>query len=229
MNFPQPLVEGYFRERKNRFSVKVDIDGESVPAHLPNSGRLNELLLPGRKCYLIPKKGLHRKTSHDLVLVALESILVSTDARLPNHLIYEALKRNKLEEFAGTTQIKKEVQYGRSRFDFLLQQGNSKHLLEVKSVTLVVNDTGLFPDAPTERGKKHILELIDALNKGYRTSIIFCIQREDCHFFKANNEQDPDFSRLLKKAYKKGVSIFAYKCRLTKQHIEIVSKVPVLI
>ena len=146
-----PLVAGRFVRRDNRFRVTVEVEGEPAAAHLPNSGRLTELLTPGRACWLASFDDPRRKTRLDLVLVEYASVLVSVDARLPNTLFAEALAAGRLEPFRGITRFEREVQLGESRLDFLLRGPAGACWVEVKSVTLVEDGVARFPDAPTAR------------------------------------------------------------------------------
>jgi len=174
------LVEGRFVARDNRFRVTVELSGQEVWAHLPNSGRLGELLVPGRRVLVIERPGPQRKTGYDLSLVEMEGRWVSVDARLPNDLVAEALARGKLPPLGGYPTVRREVAYGRSRLDFLLEAPDKPAcLVEVKSVTLVVDGLGCFPDAVTLRGRRHLEELDGAIQAGYRAAVIFCVQRDD--------------------------------------------------
>ena len=150
MRIAGKLVEGRFVTRDNRFRVTAEVGGREVWAHLPNSGRLGELLLPGRRVILVEKPAAGRKTGYDLSLVELDGRWISVDARLPNDLVEEALVAGRLEPLAGYPALRREVTYGRSRFDFLLEAPERPPcLVEVKSITLVVDGLGCFPDAVT--------------------------------------------------------------------------------
>ena len=166
MRLPADLRRGAFLSRPNRFTALVDLDGETVAAHVANSGRLRELLQPGNPVYLAPASNSDRKTRYDLTLVELPSGLVSADARLPNALVAESIEAGVLSPFAGYDQLKREVQYGKSRLDMMLTAPNGNCYVEVKSVTLVQEEQGLFPDAPTERGRRHVEELASAPIEG---------------------------------------------------------------
>ena len=154
MRIAGDLVEGHLVRRDNRFRVTAEVGGREVWAHLPNSGRLGELLLPGRRVVLVERAAPGRKTGYDLSLVEHEGRWVSVDARLPNDLVEEALLAGRLEPLAGYPAMRREVTRGRSRFDFLLEApGRRPCLVEVKSITLVVDGLGCFPDAVTLRGR----------------------------------------------------------------------------
>lgn len=224
------MIIGKFVERRNRFIALVEIDGEQVAAHVANSGRLRELLKPGNEVFLVRKKGLHRTTGYDLALVSAGNYLVSVDARVPNQVVSEAIDRGLLEEFHGFRVKKKEVSYGASRLDLLLEDsGQNRFYVEVKSVTLVRAGTALFPDAPTERGGRHISELVRAVNEGYRAAAVFLVQREDAREFSPNDATDPAFGAGLRTAAAAGVELYSYICRVTTEGIEIIRSVPVRI
>ena len=185
------LVTGVFNRRPNRFTALVSIDGREVRCFLPNPGRMGELLVPSVKLVLREVESRRRKTRYDLIAVHNDGRLVSIDSRVPNLLLLEALKEGKLEEFPRYSMIKPEYVYGRSRFDFLLSNNVERCLMEVKSCTLVRNRVALFPDAPTARGRRHLLELAKAKREGYRACVLFIIQRTDVDAFSPNDETDP--------------------------------------
>ena len=161
MRLHRPLLNASFLVRENRFQARVCLEGEEVAAHVPNSGRLRELLLRGQPVLLSEEKAPHRVTDYDLLMVQLPHTLVSIDARLPNRLVGEAVGRSALPEFARLRVASPEFPYGESRLDFLLgaDGGGGSCLVEVKSVTLVQDGIGRFPDAVTERGTRHLREL----------------------------------------------------------------------
>lgn len=223
------LEEATFIRRVSRFSALVERVGSMELTHVPNSGRLRELFPPGRRVYLAPRWGKHRKTNYDLSLVAVGDILVSADARVPGALIYCALVHGQLPHFKGYRSVQKEVFFGGSRLDLLLQGNARPCLIEVKSITLVVQGRGLFPDAPTARGRRHIQSLIQALSHGYRAAAIFVIQREDAHAFSPNDETDTAFGNALREAALHGVEIYAYRCQVTPKEIKLAEEVPVLL
>jgi sugar fermentation stimulation protein A len=222
------LIGGQFVARDNRFRVTVEVAGRDVWAHLPNSGRLGELLVPGHRVVLVERPGAHRKTSYDLSLVEMEGRWVSVDARLPNDLVEEALRAGRLEPLAGYPVIRREVAHGRSRIDFLLEaEDKPPCLVEVKSITLVVDGLGCFPDAVTARGRRHLLELAEAVGAGYRAAAFFCVQRDDATGMQPHDESDPDFGRALREAARRGVEVYAYACRVGLGRVEIARRLPV--
>jgi sugar fermentation stimulation protein A len=225
------LLEGAFVVRENRFRARVRLAGEEVPVHVPNSGRLGELLEPGREVLLRQVRAPHRATVYDLVMVRLPGALVSIDTRLPNKLFQEALERGNLPQFAGLTQARAEVKFGGSRLDFLLEaEGNSEScLVEVKSVTLVQDGIGRFPDAVTERGARHMKELKEACLSGRRAAVLFVVQREDVQAFAPHDQSDPHFGEVLRGVAGAGVEVYAHKCRVTPQEVALLRGVPVLL
>jgi sugar fermentation stimulation protein A len=223
-------VEGHFLARDNRFRVTVEIDGGEVWAHLPNSGRLGELLMPGRRTMLIERHGEGRRTAYDLALVRLEGHWVSVDARLPNELVRDAWHSESLPSLTGYTTLKREVVFGRSRLDFLLEaDGRRPCLVEVKSVTLVVDGLACFPDAVTARGRRHVNELADALAAGYRAMVLFVVQRNDALGLRPHDESDPGFGRALREAVRRGVEVNAYSCEVQPGCIKIDRRLPVFL
>ncbi|MFQ5838798.1 MAG: DNA/RNA nuclease SfsA [Thermoplasmata archaeon] len=206
------LKEARFRERLNRFLVEVELEGRGTLCHLPNPGRLRELLQPGATVFLREQPVEGRKTSHDLAAVRLGSILVSVDSRLPNRAVRHLLREGRLQEFAGYTTIIPEARLGNSRVDFLLRNGRECYL-EVKSCTLVVDGAALFPDAPTERGRRHLEELVAAVESGFKAAVLFVVQRPDASLFRPNDETDSRFGDALRRAHRAGVKVLAYGCR----------------
>jgi sugar fermentation stimulation protein A len=222
------LVEGRFVTRDNRFRVTAEVGGREVWAHLPNSGRLGELLLPGRRVVLVEKPAAGRKTGYDLSLVELDGRWISVDARLPNDLVEEALVAGRMDSLAGYPVVRREVTYGSSRFDFLLKEPDGPPcLVEVKSITLVVDGLGCFPDAVTLRGRRHVNELALAVVAGYRAAVVFCVQRDDATGVRPHDESDPDFGQALRNAAVQGVEVYAYACRVEPGSVEIVDRLPV--
>lgn len=222
-----PLVAGRFVKRLNRFRVTVTIEDAIVDAHLPNSGRLTELLTTGRRCWLEPIDRPHRKTDYDLKLVKYAGVLVSVDARLPNPLFAEALKRGQLSPFQGHRGVDREVSLGGSRVDFRLTMPEGVLWIETKSITLVEGGIALFPDAPTTRGTRHVRELAQVVSEGDRAAIVFIIQRPDARRFAPHDHADPTFGKTLRLAADAGVKVYAWTCRVSKQAITIAERVAV--
>ena len=229
MRFP-PLIEGRFIKRLNRFAALVDVDRREYLAHVPNSGRMRELLVPGFRVLLVPApQGTNRKTSFDLALVDTGSALSSADARLPNKLLAEALNQKRMPQFAGYPLARGEQMFGESRLDFVLEGPAGKCYVETKSVTLVEGGVGLFPDAPTIRGVKHLRSLMAARIAGHEAAVVFVIQRADADAFTPHDVADPLLGTTLREARDAGVAIWAYRCNVTERSIELADAVPVLL
>ena len=167
------MVEARFIRRINRFAATVDLAGGETLVHVANSGRMRELLVTGRRVLLRPAAGDHRKTAFDLAMVDLGHALASADARLPNRLVHEALRDGRLPQFAEFDRVRPEVRYGESRLDLALCGPTGACYVETKSVTLVEGGAGLFPDAPTVRGRKHMVSLTRAVADGHRAAVVF--------------------------------------------------------
>ena len=250
MRFP-PLVEGRFIRRLNRFAALVDVDRQEHTAHVPNSGRLGELLVAGCRVLLAPAPassvsaltsasaaagGAARKTAYDLALVDTGGgNLSSIDARLPNKLLAEALAAGRLPQFAAYPVIRPEQTYGESRLDFLLEaqapadRTDGGCYLETKSATLVVDGVAMFPDAPTARGVKHLRSLMAARAAGYRAAVVFVIQRSDAGAFAPHDAADPLLGAALREAVAGGVAVYAYRCRVDETAIALADALPVRI
>lgn len=229
------LVPGTFVRRDNRFRVQVQLQGRVEAAHLPNSGRLGELLVPGRKVWLAPADLRHspaRRTAYDLALVEFAGRLVSVDARLPGRLVAQALRHGQLPGFESYTTVQAEVRLGESRLDFRLTAGTETPpcWIEVKSVTLIDPgaDTARFPDAPTLRGQRHLRELVKAVEKGDRAAVIFVVQRDDARRFAPHDKADPAFGQILRQAARAGVEIQAWRCQVNLKAIQLFDTIPVV-
>ena len=222
MKYGSIIRKAIFLRRPNRFQAYVLLDGEELLVHVPNTGRCREVLKEG--CTVLLRKGTTetRKTPYDLIAAYKENILINIDSQIPNKVVYEALRNKKIEKLLGFNIISREKTFGNSRFDFKLEdeEGNI-YFLEVKGVTLENNGETLFPDAPTERGKKHILELVEVKKASMGAGILFLIQTEDVFKFSPNYETDPKFGEALKLAKEHGVDIFAYNCKVTEEEIEL--------
>lgn len=212
------------KSRDNRFRATVSVGGVDAWAHVPNSGRLGELLTPGRSVWLAPAGNPQRKTAYDLKLVEFKSVLVSVDARLPNPLFAEALAKGRISGFTYPS-VKPEVVRGSSRLDFRLSDPDGTCWVETKSVTLVRDGTALFPGAPTDRGRKHLHELMDIVASGERAAVVFVIQRPDAHRFSANRETDPEFAETLDQAARAGVTVRAYICQVSLASVTIAAEI----
>ncbi len=220
IEFRPKLVEASFVERLNRFAALVNVNGKEALAHVPSSGRLKELLLPGAAVWLRPAHAPSRKTAFTLEVVrAQNGTMVSIDTGMTNRLVELALKEKAIPPFSECIKIKPEAAYHLSRLDFRLECRGTETWIEVKSVTLVEGGTALFPDAPTERGRKHLKELERIVSAGGAASVLFLVQRNDAVRFAPNSEQDPDFAQALASARRAGVQILAYSCEVTESEI----------
>jgi len=221
------IVKGNFLERPNRFLALVKVEGNILPSFLPDPGRMWELLTPGTEVILRKASDGNRKTDYDLIAVFHNSQIVSVDSRVPNKLVFEALKNKDIEELSAYDLAKSEFSYGHTRFDFLLTNEHARCLLEVKSCTLVKNGVAMFPDAPTERGRRQVRGLMKAKKEGFRACVLFIIQRTDAQVFAPNDETDPEFGKVLRDAALEGVEIHAYYSELIKTNIILRGKVKV--
>ncbi len=219
------IVEAKFLARPNRFIAHVELDGKKETVHVKNTGRCKELLVPGCRVYLSVAENPDRKTKYDLIAVEKQlgkknsSRLVNMDSQVPNSVTEEWLKKGGL--FSKKALIKREYTYGKSRFDFYIEDGNRKAFLEVKGCTLEDDGVACFPDAPTERGVKHIQELQKSLDEGYEAYILFVIQMKKVTVFKPNDITHKAFGDALREASRAGVKILACDCIITPDSIEI--------
>jgi len=228
MKIPGKKIEAEFIARLNRFVAKVRLNNEIIDVHVPNSGRLRELLVPGARVILREKASPVRKYKYDVIMVYKGDKLISVDSQLPNRFMTDLLTRGdqhiyrriELEKLLRFTYIKPEVRYKNSRFDLGL--GENKKIVyfaEIKGVTLVENNIAFFPDAPTQRGTKHLEELIEAKQEGFGAGVIFVIQRQDAEFFAPNDRMDPSFGETLRRAVATGVDVFPFKCSIKPEEI----------
>jgi sugar fermentation stimulation protein A len=227
--FPAPLVKGVFLERPNRYVAYIDVDGTAVRTHVPDPGRLKELLIPGVNVYVEDAgDNPNRKTRYSLLLVESpdKTRWVSLDTQLPNRVVRRLLTEGLLDGWQDYALEKAEFAYGESRIDFLLKPrkpGKPRVLLEVKSVTLVMeNGIARFPDAPTVRGARHLRELTAATTKGeYEAGVLFVVQRADANSVEPNHVTDPEFCRALSDAMDAGVKFSAICYDLSHTGIEL--------
>lgn len=225
------VVEGVFVSRPNRFIANVIIDGVEQIVHVKNTGRCKELLVKGAKVFLSVSDNPARKTKYDLIAVDKVSenknILINMDSQIPNDIAYEWVKESPL--FSCNANAKREVTYGKSRFDLYVEDGKRKAFIEVKGVTLENNGVASFPDAPTERGIKHLNELVEAKKNGYEAYILFVIQMKGVNYFTPNTERHPQFADALKNAHNNGVNVIAVDCIVKKDEIKIDDYVKVIL
>lgn len=227
MKLGERIVDGIFLERPNRYLARVEINGQEIFAHVPDPGRLPGLMIPGRRVRLVYNPGPKRKTDYSLVLVRQGSIWVSVYPVFANKLVEKELADGTLDCLNGYTNFKREITQGKSRFDFRLDFPDTKAFVEVKSVSLVEKGEGRFPDAPTERGVKHLKGLVELKKEGYRTAVLFVSQRSDTRSITSNDEIDPLFGEWLRKASQAGVELYAYNCRVTATSVSIKNQIPV--
>lgn len=231
MNWPAPLIEAVFLERVNRFRARVRLGRCSIAAHVPNSGRLGELLQPGQRVYLMPRPQPNRGrlTRYDLLLVAYAGVLVSIDARLPGKILAEAIAQGRLPQFAPFERLTPEVRLGDSRIDLLLEGDRGRCYVESKSVTLVEQGVALFPDAVTERGRRHVEALFEARKYGHRGAIVFVVQRPDARALAPQDASDPRFGEALRRAVAGGMEAYAYPCQVDLQGVRLHDPIPLLL
>lgn len=231
------IVKQKFIERPNRFVAYCqDEAGEVHKVHVKNTGRCKELLVPGAVVYLEDFEGRmgERKMRHSLIGVEKETehgtLMVNMDSQAPNKVVYEALQNGKIlcDGMSELSLIKPEKKYGDSRFDFYIEDihGN-KGFIEVKGVTLEHDAIASFPDAPTERGVKHVNELMKALDDGYKAYSVFVVQMQGMKYMTPNDEHHKAFGDALRKAKKKGVIVKAYECSVTCDTLEIIGEISV--
>ena len=218
------IVKGKFISRPNRFIARVDIDGAEHTVHVKNTGRCKELLVPGCTVFLEKADNQNRKTLYDLIAVIKGDRVINMDSQAPNAVFRQWVKK----QLPNAT-VKREITYKDSRFDCYIETETDKIFVEVKGVTLEENGYVRFPDAPTERGIKHINGLMDAVNNGYKSAVFFVIQMEDVISFSPNYDTQPRFGQALKNAEAAGVKIIAYSCKVTPDSLEIDKQVPVIL
>ena len=225
------ILKATFKNRPNRFIAECIIDNQEAIVHVKNTGRCRELLVPDAEVYLEYFPESSRKTKYDIITVNKNGRLINMDSAAPNKVIYEALNlgKNILNNSEPLTYIKMEQKYNQSRFDVYAETSSSKIFAEIKGVTLEENNIVMFPDAPTERGVKHIMELIDAKDNGFDAHIIFVIQMENPAYFTPNYKTHKEFGQALKLAKDKGVNISAWDCLITENSITLNKQVNIIL
>jgi len=221
------IVRGKLIKRVNRFIAEISINGIEEDVHVKNTGRLKELLLPGAEVLMECSNNPNRKTRYSLIAAAKNDIWVNIDSQAPNAIAFEALRAGKLKEFGSVTYIKKEVTYENSRFDLYYEKEDEKGFIEVKGVTLEKNGIAMFPDAPTKRGVKHVLELAKSAEDGYSAAILFIVQMKGCQAFVPNRDMDEAFADALLKALQQGVRILAYDSIVKEDELLLDRPIPV--
>ncbi|MDG5786291.1 DNA/RNA nuclease SfsA [Evansella sp. AB-P1] len=230
--FPSGLLPGIFLERPNRFIIICQLQsGEIVTAHLADSGRLKELLLPGKKVYLKNVNDPNRKTNYSAVIVEREdgNGWVSINTMLPNKLAELAIKERFFPSLEEWEYVRSEFKKGGSRWDLLLEHKSGKKMVvEVKGASLLMNGSGFFPDAVTERGAKHVRELGQiAKEDGWASTLMFVAQREDIVNLYPAKHIDPNFAEAMKEAKQNGVNMIGCRCAVSVNGIEIIDTIPV--
>ena len=219
------IKEGKFISRPNRFIANIEIDGKVEVCHVKNTGRCRELLVPGAVVLVEESDNPSRKTRYDLVQVYKRDILVNMDSQMPNYLVKEWIEKGNV--FPGLTKLQTEKKYGNSRFDLYVEYQGKKAFIEVKGVTLENNGIARFPDAPTERGVKHIRELSHCIEEGYEAWVFFIIQMGGVHCFAPNWSTHPEFGEELLKAKESGVHVQAWDCIVYPGEIFVNSQIPI--
>lgn len=207
----QHITPGKFLSRPNRFIAQVELAGTVQTCHVKNTGRCRELLVPGVTVYLEESQNPKRKTKYDLVAVEKGNLLINMDSQAPNQVAQEYLPRL----FPQLTSFRRETQWGISRFDFAVETPEERWFLEVKGVTLEEDGVVLFPDAPTQRGVKHLRELVRCQEEGYRACVLFVIQMKGVRYFTPNRSTHPEFAQALEEAAAAGVRLEAVDCLVT--------------
>lgn len=228
----QNIHKAVFLSRPNRFIAKVLLDGQEVTVHVKNTGRCKELLIPGCTVYLEQSDNPARKTAYDLVTVEKPlagggTKLINMDAQAPNRLFQEWAEAGHFRP--GLTLLRPETTFENSRFDFYWEAAEKKGFVEVKGCTLEEDGWTYFPDAPTERGVKHLRELVRAREQGYEAAVCFVIQMADVNGFSPNDRTHPAFGEALRDAHAAGVEVLAYECAVSPTEVYITTAAPIVL
>ncbi|MGE5582982.1 MAG: DNA/RNA nuclease SfsA [Bacillota bacterium] len=221
------VIEGIFLERPNRFVARVLICGKEERVHVKNTGRCREILLPGAKVYLEERSNPNCKLRYSLIAALKGDCLINIDSQAPNAVVKSALMRNKISAIPDLQVLHPEINFASSRFDFYYETNSQKGFIEVKGVTLEKDGIALFPDAPTERGTRHLRELILATYQGYRCAVIFLIQLGGVDYFRPNREMDGEFALAVEEAAAAGVKILAYECKVSPGELVLTNQIRV--
>jgi len=221
MEFENKLIPGTFIKRYKRFFVDIKLNNKTVTAHCPNTGSMMGLLKKGNKVWVTKSNNIKRKLKYTLQIIESNKNKVGINTHITNKIVKDALENNLIKLFSKKITYQTEKKFGQNtRFDFLIIGKEKKAFMEIKNVTLKrKNKTAEFPDAITERGSKHLKELINAKKKGFNSYLMFLIQRDDCNLFKIASDIDYEYLKLLKKAIKNGVKVIAYDCKFLKNGI----------
>ena len=230
MEFTKSLIKGKLIKRYKRFFTDVKLQRETVTAHCPNTGSMKGLLDEGNEVYLLPNNDPKRKLKFGLEIIKSRKNLVGVNTHMANKIVHHALENNLIGELKNNGMIKPEVFFNKeTRFDFLLEKNSQKSFLEVKNVTLFRDkNTAEFPDAVTSRGSKHLLTLIDAIKKGYKTYLLFLVQIQNMKYFKIAKDIDEQYYKNYLLAKKAGVIFLAYRCNISSKKIFIDKKIKIV-
>ena len=219
------IVEARFLSRPNRFIAQVELNGREETVHVKNTGRCRELLIPGRTVWLEESRNPARKTKYDLIAVDKDGLLINMDAQAPNKVFAEWAQAGHFRD--GLTLLRPETTWGKSRFDFYWEAGERRGFVEVKGCTLEEQGLAMFPDAPTERGVKHLRELAAAQAAGYECTLCVILQMKGCRAFCPNERTHPKFGQALRAAAEAGVTVLALDCRTAPDSLTVDEPVPV--
>ena len=230
MEFTKSLLKGKLIKRYKRFFVDVKLGKETVIAHCPNTGSMKGLLEEGNEVYLLKHDDPKRKLKYGLEIIKAQNNLVGVNTHMANKIVSHGLTNNLIKELKNNEKIKPEVFFNKeTRFDFLIEKNKQKSFVEVKNVTLFRgNSTAEFPDAITSRGSKHLLALIDAIKKGYKTYLVFLVQVQNMENFKIAKDIDSEYYKNYLKAQKAGVNFLAYRCKISSKEILIEKKLKII-
>ena len=230
MEFTKSLIKGKLIKRYKRFFADVQLNKEIVTAHCPNTGSMQGLLDSGNEVYLLPNNDPKRKLKYGLEIIKSRKNLVGVNTHMANKITYHALRNNLIKELKDNDTIKPEVFFNKeTRFDFYLEKKNKKIFVEVKNVTLFRDKkTAEFPDAITSRGSKHLLTLIDAIKKGYKTYLLFLVQVQNMEYFKIAKDIDSEYYKNYLIAKKAGVNFLAYRCNISDKKIYVEKKLKII-
>ena len=228
MKIQNEVTKAVFVNRPNRFVAYVMLNDEIIKVHVPNTGRCREILKEGTVVVLRKGNGSERKTPYDLIGAYKGDMFINIDSQIPNSVVDEALKNGAISSLKEYKIIRREKTFENSRFDFYLQKDISDkgYFLEIKGVTLEEDGIARFPDAPTERGSKHLIELIKAKNEGYGAGVLFLLQMKGPRIFMPHEKMDKKFAESLRIAEDNGVNIFAYDCILDEDFITLDKEIP---
>lgn len=230
MKFKTPLIQGTFKKRYKRFFADVIVGKETVVAHTANTGSMKTCLGEDWPALLSYHDSPTRKLKYSFEMIFNGKTWIGINTSLTNLLAIEAIQNDAIPELLGYKNLKPEAKIGQSRIDILLSNSEEEQCyVEVKNVTLAdENGHCLFPDAVTERGQKHLRELLELKQKGIRTVMLYIVQREDVHSFKVDQTIDPEYAKLLKEVMKNGVEVLVYQCKLTPEEIVVHKKLKVI-